>query len=599
MAKLWQQTIIGASRTYTIAGRSITLYPSSGSGLTGSVRDITTYNSVRNVITTDAATIPPNPDEYYLSAILQGIASAWISDNLGSIGTTLLNAHRGTIGEVSSWLTPGHTISNVLISQDHAHDVINTLTWDDGRNVLSSSLEIEASYRTGSTADFTSNSQQILTGFASTNHGSHVPPIDSGDVGRVLTATGNSPDTFDWANVGTGTTTVNISGGGGTTNTDTYQQYDFRLSGNNVQARSRFVNALDGTATTPWSNWLTEFTIPSGGSSGGGSSTTEEFNPRLLGLTIGRDPALNTIYAIHVTYDGTARGRSAVLPNTTISGRTTTSGRYIEFRGELVVSADGVGTHTAGPFINVPSNGHLKQQGTLGVYDTFFVTLRPNQPNPNVPIDDARPAYVGLTTSVVHGNELHDPDFATISNVRDRVNNHANLPNVHHTPPTVPSLSGYVTTSVFNTHVTAFNRHTGNASAHHTKTPEVTNTDTIREYAYRVDSGNLQFRSRIRNVVAGTNGSWTNWTTITAVSSVQADTDTTYDLTIDGTTITLTGSDGTEDDVEIPAVVDLSTLTLSKNSIGVIELKDGDVSHGAVRLEHNDLLGIEHTQHQR
>ena len=83
------------------------------------------------------------------------------------------------------------------------------------------------------------------------------------------------------------------------------------------------------------------------------------------------------------------------------------------------------------------------------------------------------------------------------------------------------------------------------------------------------------------------------------MSSVQADTDTTYDLTIDGTTITLTGSDGTEDDVEIPAVVDLSTLTLSKNSIGVIELKDGDVSHGAVRLEHNDLLGIEHTQHQR
>lgn len=224
-----------------------------------------------------------------------------------------------------------------------------------------------------------------------------------------------------------------------------------------------------------------------------------------------------------------------------------------------------------------------------------------------------------------HGNANHDPDFATISDITSRITTHTNIAsahhtrpdlnayvltstfnthtgnaNAHHTPPTIPSLSGYVTTRTFNTHVTAFNNHTGNASAHHVKTPAVTNTDTIREYAYRVDNGNLQFRSRIRNVVAGTNGNWTNWTTITAVSSVRADTDTTYDLTINDRTITLTGSDGTEDDVDLPE--DTGTLyTLNKNAIGVVELLTNPAMevHGAVKINHDDLGPVKPDDHHK
>ena len=99
-------------------------------------------------------------------------------------------------------------------------------------------------------------------------------------------------------------------------------------------------------------------------------------------------------------------------------------------------------------------------------------------------------------------------------------------------------------------------------------------TDTIILYGFRVDDGTMQVRSRTRNVVAGTNGSWSNWGDIGAVSDVVADTNTTYTISISGKDITLTGSDGTVDTerlgfltaAEIDARIDAKIATHAGNS---------------------------------
>ena len=233
-----------------------------------------------------------------------------------------------------------------------------------------------------------------------------------------------------------------------------------------------------------------------------------------------------------------------------------------------------------------------------------------------------------------HANEAHSSAFATTS----ELNTHAGTANVHHTPPdtsdfaddnhthtttvdtsvnqqdvtiTVNGESDTFTSPgllVLPTHAHSTNTNGGQIShdnlddvdsdSHHT---QAVDSNTEREYSFRVDGGQLQTRYRVRNEIAGTNGTWSTWMNITAIDHItDTDTDTTYTIMYDEATreIELIGSDGNTSEITLPESEDVPVYTLTKNEKGVIILESDAQVAGAIKLNHIDIGSARPTDHR-